>query len=47
MKKNQGWTIIQTMVAVLIAGLALAFVTEYLIDERCAEQPSREMCARD
>lgn len=44
--KNKGWTIVQTMVAVLIAGIVLALAADYLIDRRCAEDPAREMCAK-
>lgn len=46
MNRNKGWTIIQTMLAVLVAGIVVAFVSDYLIEKRCAEDPAREMCAR-
>ena len=46
MNRNTGWTIVQTMLAVLVAGIVLALVTEYLIDRRCVEEPAREMCAK-
>lgn len=46
MKRSAGWTIVQVMLAVLVAGLFLAFATEYLIERRCAQDPAREMCAK-
>ena len=40
-----GWTIIQTMVALLVAGVAAA-VVDILIDKRCEADAARWICAR-
>lgn len=46
MNRNQGWTIIQVMLVLLIAGFVLAFAADYLVDRRCAEDPARQICAK-
>lgn len=44
--KQQGWTIIQTMVVLLIAGLIGAYAVSYVIDKRCEADPSRSACSQ-
>ncbi|MEC4718710.1 hypothetical protein RY831_06100 [Noviherbaspirillum sp. CPCC 100848] len=44
--KQQGWTIIQTMIVLLIAGLVGAYAVNYLIDKRCEADPSRSVCSQ-
>ncbi len=44
LRRMQGLTIIQTMVILLIAGIAGLFLVNYLIDKRCEENPAAEMC---
>jgi Tfp pilus assembly protein PilE len=44
--KQQGWTIIQTMIVLLIAGLIGAYAVSYVIDKRCEEDPSRSVCSQ-
>ena len=44
MRNNRGWTIIQTMIALLIAGLAGAVIVDVVIDKRCEADPSRPLC---
>ncbi|GIZ50429.1 hypothetical protein [Noviherbaspirillum aridicola] len=46
LNRNTGWTIVQTMLAVLVAGIVLTLAADYLIERRCEEDPSREMCVR-
>lgn len=43
--KMRGLTIIQTMLILLVVGLVGSVVLNYLVDKRCAESPSLEMCA--
>lgn len=42
---ERGWTIVQTMVALLIAGIVAAVVVELIIDRRCEADPTRSICA--
>lgn len=44
--KQQGWTIIQTMIVLLIAGLVGGYAVSYLIDKRCEADPSRSVCSQ-
>ena len=45
MNNSKGWTIIQTMVALLIAGVVAAFAVDWVIEKRCEEDGSRWICA--
>lgn len=42
---QRGWTIVQTMVALLIAGIVVYLAVEIVIDKRCEEDPTRSICA--
>jgi hypothetical protein len=44
-KKMQGLTIVQTMLILLIVGIAGSVLVNYIIDKRCEAEPSRAMCA--
>jgi type II secretory pathway pseudopilin PulG len=44
--KQQGWTIIQTMIALLIAGIVGAIAVRAIIDMRCEEDATRSICAK-
>ncbi|WP_158597874.1 hypothetical protein [Noviherbaspirillum saxi] len=44
--KEKGWTIIQTMIALLIAGIIGSIAVRAIIDMRCEEDPSRSFCAK-
>jgi hypothetical protein len=44
-KKSKGLTIVQTMLIVLVAGIAIAIVTDFIIDKRCEAEPARAMCS--
>jgi hypothetical protein len=46
MKRQQGLTIIQIMVLLLIAGVVGSVIVNYIIDERCESDPSRTICAK-
>lgn len=45
MSDNKGWTIIQRMIALLIAGAIGALAVDALIGKRCEDDPSRWICA--
>ncbi|MFC7518404.1 hypothetical protein ACFQUU_25665 [Herbaspirillum sp. GCM10030257] len=44
--KQQGWTIIQTMIALLIAGIVGTIAVRAIIDKRCEEDATRSICAK-
>lgn len=44
-KRMRGLTIVQTMLILLIVGIAGSLLLNYIIDKRCEAEPSREMCA--
>ncbi|HEV2610335.1 MAG TPA: hypothetical protein VGU61_08725 [Noviherbaspirillum sp.] len=44
MTKTAGFTIIQLMFVLLIAGLAGSFLVDALIDKRCESDPSSSFC---
>lgn len=46
-RKMKGLTIIQTMVILLVVGLAGFYLVRYLADKRCESDPKREACAKD
>jgi prepilin-type N-terminal cleavage/methylation domain-containing protein len=45
MRQAKGFTIIQLMVVLLIAGIVASFVVDFIIDKRCEADPSRQLCA--
>lgn len=45
MQRADGFTIVQIMVALLIAGILAWAVTEAIIDKRCAGDTSAALCA--
>jgi Tfp pilus assembly protein PilE len=45
MKQAKGFTIIQTMIVLLIAGIVAWFVINAIIDKRCEAEPSNALCA--
>jgi uncharacterized protein YneF (UPF0154 family) len=45
MKKENGLTIVQLMVLLLIAGVVGSFLVEFIIDKRCEDNPSTALCA--
>jgi type II secretory pathway pseudopilin PulG len=44
--KQQGWTIIQTMIALVIAGIVGTIVVRAIIDMRCEEDATRPICTK-
>ncbi|HYD59854.1 MAG TPA: type II secretion system protein [Noviherbaspirillum sp.] len=42
---ERGWTIVQIMTALLIAGIVAAIAVEVVIDMRCEADPARSICA--
>lgn len=44
MTKTAGFTIIQLMLVLLIAGLAGSFLVDVLIDKRCESDPTSSLC---
>ncbi len=47
MTKKLGFTIIQLMIVLLIAGLAGSFLVNALIDKRCESDPSSSLCTKN
>jgi hypothetical protein len=45
MHAERGWTIVQIMTALLVAGIAAAVAVEVVIDMRCEADPARSICA--
>lgn len=45
MKRDGGFTIIQIMVVLFIAGIVVWAATETIIDKRCEDNPSAALCA--
>ena len=45
LQNADGWTIVQIMVALLIAGAVAAVAVEIIIDKRCEADPARSICA--
>lgn len=46
MKRNQGLTIVQLMVVLLIAGIVGWFVVDYIIDKRCEGDATSPLCVQ-
>jgi hypothetical protein len=46
MKQARGFTIIQLMVTLLIAGIVGWFVVDFIIDKRCEGDDSTPMCVQ-
>lgn len=46
LKKQQGLTIIQLMVVLLVAGLVGFYVIRAVLDYRCKDDPTASMCQR-
>jgi len=44
--KQQGWTIIQTMIALLIAGILGMIAVRAIIDLRCEDDATRSICTK-
>ncbi|WP_156396397.1 hypothetical protein [Noviherbaspirillum sp. Root189] len=44
--KQQGWTIIQTMIVLLILGIVGTIAVRAIIDMRCEEDATRSICAK-
>ncbi|WP_334187723.1 type II secretion system protein [Noviherbaspirillum sp.] len=47
MTKHSGFTIIQLMVVLLIAGLAGSFLINAIIEKRCESDPSSTLCTKN
>ena len=47
MKKQNGLTIIQLMVVLLVAGIAGSLAVNAIIDYRCKSDPAASICAKD
>lgn len=45
-RRMRGLTIVQTMLILLVVGIAGSLLVNYIIDKRCEAEPSREICAR-
>ncbi|WP_158590482.1 hypothetical protein [Noviherbaspirillum cavernae] len=45
MKQAKGFTIVQTMVILFVAGIIGWFAVDAIIDKRCETEPSGAMCA--
>ncbi len=45
MHASRGWTIVQIMTALLVAGIVAAVAVEVVIDLRCEADPARQICA--
>ena len=45
MKTQRGLTILQTMFILLIAGIVAWFAIDFVIDKRCAADPSLPYCS--
>ena len=44
MKSMDGLTIVELMVMLLIVGVVATFAVNYIIDKRCEDEPSRQLC---
>ena len=44
MHSEHGWTIVQIMTTLLIAGIVAAVAVEVVIDWRCEAEPTRSIC---
>jgi len=43
--RMRGITIVQTMLILMVIGIAGSLLVNYIIDKRCEAEPSREICA--
>lgn len=46
MKRNQGLTIVQLMVVLLIVGIVGWFVVDFIIDKRCEGDATSQLCVQ-
>jgi competence protein ComGC len=44
MKRSKGFTIVQTMIILLIAGIVAWLVVNIIIDKRCESDPAKPIC---
>lgn len=44
-KKMRGFTIVQTMLVLMIVGIVGSLLINFIIDKRCEAEPARQICA--